>query len=65
MRKGVWRVDRRGANAVDGNVVWAPAKSLWNVSMYAAGSGCSGFQPAWVGLPYARRVLAQQSSRIP
>jgi hypothetical protein len=24
MRKNVWRIDGRGANAVDGQVVWAP-----------------------------------------
>lgn len=35
MRKGVWRVDGRGANADDGDVVWAPFKSLWNTAMYA------------------------------
>jgi hypothetical protein len=34
MRRDVWRVDGREASAVRGNVVWAPAKSLWNSSMY-------------------------------
>ena len=33
MRHGVWRIDGRGADAVAGEVVWAPAKSLWNTSM--------------------------------
>ncbi len=30
MRNEVWRVDGSGANASDGNVVWAPTKSIWN-----------------------------------
>jgi fatty-acid desaturase len=34
MRRGVWRVEGREASAVHGNVVWAPAKSVWNSSMY-------------------------------
>jgi len=33
MRKNVRRIDDRGANAVAGAVVWAPAKSLWNTAM--------------------------------
>jgi len=33
MRKGVWRVTGLGANATEGRVVWAPAKSLWNTAM--------------------------------
>ena len=33
MRKGVWRIDGEGANAVEGQVVWAPMKSLWNTCM--------------------------------
>jgi len=35
MRKGVWRVKGEGANATEGRVVWAPAKSLWNSAMIA------------------------------
>ena len=34
MRKNVWRVDGTGANATEGSVVWAPAKSLWNTAMF-------------------------------
>lgn len=30
MRKGVWRVTGLGASAIEGRVIWAPAKSLWN-----------------------------------
>jgi fatty-acid desaturase len=33
MRRGVWRIDGTGANAVDGRVVWAPRKSLWNTGI--------------------------------
>ena len=33
MMQGVARMDGHGANAVDGRVVWSPAKSLWNSSM--------------------------------
>lgn len=33
MRKDVWRVTSLEANATDGRVVWAPAKSLWNTAM--------------------------------
>ena len=35
MRREVWRVDGTDANAVEGRVVWAPAKSLWNSAMLA------------------------------
>jgi hypothetical protein len=55
MRKDVWRVDGRGADAVLGRVVWAPAKSIWNSTMYA-GRSCSLpriFHGA--GWPYSRR----------
>jgi fatty-acid desaturase len=34
MRKNVWRIDGRGANAVQGRVVWAPVKSIWNTTMF-------------------------------
>ncbi len=34
MRTKVWRVDATGANAREGEVVWAPFKSIWNTSMY-------------------------------
>ena len=34
MRVDVWRIDSCGASAVEGTVVWAPFKSLWNSSMY-------------------------------
>jgi fatty-acid desaturase len=30
VRNEVWRVDGTGANASDGDVVWAPTKSIWN-----------------------------------
>jgi sn-1 stearoyl-lipid 9-desaturase len=35
MRKGVWRIDAKGADAVNGRVVWSPAKSLWNTAVFA------------------------------
>src|SRR5664279_2415782 len=34
MRNDVWRIDAAGANADDGVVIWAPAKSLWNSAMF-------------------------------
>jgi stearoyl-CoA desaturase (delta-9 desaturase) len=34
MRKGVWRIDDRGANANEGEVVWFPLKSLWNTAIF-------------------------------
>jgi fatty-acid desaturase len=33
MRRDVWRVRGEGASATAGRVVWAPAKSAWNMSM--------------------------------
>lgn len=33
MMKEVARIDAREANAVDGRVVWSPAKSIWNGAM--------------------------------
>jgi len=33
MRKNVWRIEGHAANAVDGRVVWAPKKSLWNTGI--------------------------------
>jgi len=36
MRREVWRVNGARADATDGRVAWAPAKSLWNTSMIAA-----------------------------
>jgi sn-1 stearoyl-lipid 9-desaturase len=35
MMKAVARIDDRGADASAGQVVWSPAKSLWNMSMLA------------------------------
>ena len=34
MRKNVWRIDGLGANALDGQVVWAPVKSIWNTTIF-------------------------------
>lgn len=36
MMRDVSRVDGRAASAVEGRVVWSPAKSLWNLSMLGA-----------------------------
>jgi fatty-acid desaturase len=63
MRKGVWRVDAGAANAVDGNVAWAPAKSLWNMSMYACAIGLGPWHFSWsafavfLGLSYPTLLL--------
>jgi fatty-acid desaturase len=35
MMKGVARIDASSANAFDGQIVWAPVKSLWNCTMIA------------------------------
>ena len=47
MRKDVWRVDGRGANAADGHVVWAPAKSLWNSAMYVGAIALAPLHFSW------------------
>ena len=47
MRKQVWRVDGRGANAVHGRVVWAPIKSLWNSAMYGGAIALAPFHFSW------------------
>src|SRR5438552_19162425 len=39
MRNPVWRIDGAGANALEGRVVWAPAKSMWNSLMFAVALG--------------------------
>ena len=39
MRAGVWRIDGRGADASEGEVVWAPAKSIWNTAMFGLALG--------------------------
>ena len=39
MRAEVWRVDGRGADASEGEVVWAPAKSTWNTAMFLLALG--------------------------
>ena len=39
MRNAVWRIDGRRADATAGEVVWAPAKSLWNTTMFALALG--------------------------
>jgi len=47
MRKGVWRVDGQGANAVDGDVVWAPGKSLWNSTTYVGAIALAPSHFSW------------------
>jgi hypothetical protein len=42
MRKDVWRIDGSGANAVEGRVVWAPKKSIWNTFMILGSSNFCG-----------------------
>jgi fatty-acid desaturase len=36
MRKSVWRIDATRADAVNGRVVWSPAKSLWNSAVFVS-----------------------------
>jgi sn-1 stearoyl-lipid 9-desaturase len=47
MRKEVWRVDGQGANALQGRVIWAPAKSLWNSTMYVGAIALAPFHSSW------------------
>jgi stearoyl-CoA desaturase (delta-9 desaturase) len=47
MRKEVWRVDGRGANAVDGDVEWAPLKSVWNSTMYVGAIALAPSHSSW------------------
>ena len=47
MRTEVWRIDARGANAIDGSVVWAPAKSIWNLGMYAGTIALAPWHFSW------------------
>jgi fatty-acid desaturase len=63
MREGVWRVDGRGANAEDGQVVWAPLKSVWNSSAYAIAIVMGPMYFSWsavllfLGLSYVTLLL--------
>jgi stearoyl-CoA desaturase (delta-9 desaturase) len=47
MRKNVWRIDDRDANAVAGAVVWAPGKSLWNTAMLGFAIGLAPRYVSW------------------
>jgi hypothetical protein len=47
MRRDVWRVEGREASAVHGNVVWAPAKSVWNSSMYIGAIALAPWHFSW------------------
>jgi len=47
MRKNVWRIDDQGANAVDGVVVWAPGKSIWNTLMVGLAIGLAPRYFSW------------------
>jgi fatty-acid desaturase len=55
MRNPVWRIDGAGANALEGTVVWAPAKSMWNSLMFAVALGLGW----WV------KGAAVQASNLP
>lgn len=50
MRSGVWRINAEGANAMQGSVVWAPAKSLWNSSIYLAAIVLGRMYFSWSGV---------------
>jgi fatty-acid desaturase len=47
MRRNVWRIDGRGANAVRGCVVWAPRKSLWNSGVFILAIGLAPIYCSW------------------
>jgi stearoyl-CoA desaturase (delta-9 desaturase) len=63
MRKDVWRIDGRGANAVDGQVVWAPKKSIWNTGVFLLAIGLAPVYFSWsaaalfLGLSYVTLLL--------
>jgi fatty-acid desaturase len=50
MRQGVWRINADGANAVQGRVVWAPAKSVWNTLVYVAAVVLGSMYFSWSGV---------------
>ena len=50
MRKEVWRIDGRGANAIHGKVVWAPGKSVWNSAMLLLAVALVPFYFSWSAL---------------
>jgi len=50
MRKPVWRIDGAGASALEGRVVWAPAKSLWNTLLFAVALGLGPVFFSWSAL---------------
>jgi fatty-acid desaturase len=47
MRKGVWRIDGQGADALHGRVVWAPKKSLWNSVVFVLAVGLAPICFSW------------------
>jgi stearoyl-CoA desaturase (delta-9 desaturase) len=63
MRKSVWRIDGRGANAVDGQVVWAPRKSIWNTTIFLLAIVLAPTHSSWsafvlfLALSYATLLL--------
>ncbi len=63
MRNGVWRIDGSNANADEGEVAWAPFKSLWNTAMYAIAIVLAPLYFSWsalavfLGLSYATLLL--------
>jgi len=63
MRKNVWRIDGGGANAVDGQVVWAPRKSIWNTTVFLLAIVLAPTHSSWsafvlfLALSYATLLL--------
>jgi fatty-acid desaturase len=63
MRKNVWRIDVGGANAVDGQVVWAPRKSIWNTTIFLLAIVLAPTHSSWsafvlfLALSYATLLL--------
>ncbi len=50
MRKEVWRIDAHHANAVEGQVVWAARKSLWNMAVLGCALGLAPLYVSWSAL---------------
>jgi fatty-acid desaturase len=52
MRKNVWRINGTEANAVEGEVIWAPAKSLWNTIMLFGAIALAPIYFSWSALVF-------------
>lgn len=54
MRKNVWRIDGQSANALEGHVISAPMKSIWNTTIHEA--------RAYLAARWSRQISACDAS---